>query len=106
MERRPKADLIFAVNRAGSFFGDIDFAVDNEENPTRLFTVKAKTDMDLLVLEKHDLYGLDQGFQKEMFALFKDSYRHLDKLNAMKKRSTLWLKRRYMDPPTTASSQQ
>ena len=51
VERRPKADLIFATNKPGSYFGDIDFAVINEKmEPKRLFNVKAKTDMDLLLL--------------------------------------------------------
>ena len=51
VERRPKADLIFATNKQGSYFGDIDFAVINEKmEPKRLFNVKAKTDMDLLLL--------------------------------------------------------
>ena len=31
VERRPKADLIFATNKEGSYFGDIDFAVINQK---------------------------------------------------------------------------
>ena len=51
VERRSRADLIFATNKSGSYFGDIDLAVINEKlQPKRLFTVKAKTDMDLLLL--------------------------------------------------------
>ena len=71
VERRPKADLIFATNKAGSYFGDIDFAVINQKRETtRLFTVKAKTDMDLLLLEQEDLYSIDSQFKKEIFSLF------------------------------------
>ena len=31
VERRTEADLIFATNKSGSYFGDIDFAVINEK---------------------------------------------------------------------------
>ena len=46
VEKRPKADLIFATNFEGSFFGDIDFtASDQNSEVKRLFSVKAMTDM-------------------------------------------------------------
>ena len=52
VERRQRADLIFATNKAGSYFGEIDFISLNESvSPRRMFTVKAKTDMDLLFLD-------------------------------------------------------
>ena len=51
-----KSDLIFATSKTGSHFGDVDFISGGLK---RAFTVKAKTDLDLLMLEKDDLYSLD-----------------------------------------------
>ena len=52
VERKPRADLIFATNKAGSYFGEMDFAaLQHSMEMKRSFTVKAKTDMDLLLLE-------------------------------------------------------
>ena len=96
VERRPRADLIFATNKAGSYFGEIDFISLNESHtPKRLFTVKAKTDMDLLFLDQDDLYSIDNQFKKEMLSLFNNAFEHLDKLKVMNKRSKKWLQRRY-----------
>ena len=44
--------------------------INEKLEPKRLFTVKAKTDMDLLLLEKEDLYSIDNEFKKEIFSLF------------------------------------
>ncbi len=77
VERRPRADLIFATNKPGSYFGDIDFAAGDGQEPSRQFTVKAKTDMELLVLQKSDLYSIDNEFREETFSLFRNSLPHL-----------------------------
>ena len=75
VERRPRADLIFATNKAGSYFGEIDFISLNVcANPRRMFTVKAKTDMDLLFLDQEDLYSMDNEFKKEMLSLFNNAF--------------------------------
>ena len=99
VERRPRADLIFATNKPGSYFGDIDFAVINQRREaTRLFSVKARTDMDLLLLEKDDLFLLENQFKKEILSLFENSLSHLEKLTSMNRRSSLWLKNRLNVP--------
>ena len=60
VERRPSADLIFATNTAGSYFGEIDFTqIHSTSDIARRFTVKAKTDMDLLLLESKEMYSID-----------------------------------------------
>ncbi len=64
VEKRPRADLIFATNKPGSYFGDVEFAIMTEnKDPKRHFCVKAKTDLDLLLLEKEDLYSVDNEFK-------------------------------------------
>ena len=74
VERRHRADLIFGKLREGTHFGDIDFTNLSEgDNPSRHFTVKAMTEMDLLLLEKEDLYAVDNCFKKEVFSLFQYS---------------------------------
>lgn len=96
VERRPRADLIFATHRPGSHFGDIDFAhLIEGEVSTRHFTVKARTDMDLLLLEKADLYSVDNSFKKEVFSLFQYSLKHLQKLREMSRRGEGWLHKRF-----------
>lgn len=75
VERRPRADLIFATNKAGSYFGEIDFiSLNVSAKPRRMFTVKAKTDMDLLFLDQEDLYSMDNEFKKEMLSLFNNAF--------------------------------
>lgn len=60
--------------------------------------MKAKTDMDLLLLEKEDMYSLDNQFKKEIYSLFTNSLSHLEKLKTMNKRSSQWLKRKLSVP--------
>ena len=50
--------------------------------------------MDLLLLEKEDMYSLDNQFKKEIYSLFTNSLSHLEKLKTMNKKSSLWLRRR------------
>ena len=96
VERRPRADLIFATHKSGSHFGDIDFANLNEgENPRRHFTVKARTDMELLLLEKANLYSCDNNFKRELFSLFEHSFQHLQKLKEMSRKGEGWLHKRF-----------
>ena len=39
----------------------------------RDFTVKARTDMELLLLEKAELYAVDSHYKREIFSLFENS---------------------------------
>ena len=60
VEKKPEADLVFAMNRAGSYFGDVDFIyIEEEDQSYRQFTVKARTDVELLTLQKEDIYAMD-----------------------------------------------
>lgn len=53
VEKKPEADLVFAMNRAGSYFGDVDFIfIEEDSDSFRNFTVKARTDVELLTLAK------------------------------------------------------
>lgn len=57
------ADLVFALNNAGSFFGHIDFALSAPESEARrAFSVKSRTNLELLVLQKADLFDIDANF--------------------------------------------
>ena len=94
VERRPTVDLVFGTLRQGAHFGDIDFT-NLEEGATncRHFSVKAKKDMELLLLEKADLYAVDNNFKKELFSLFEHSSLHLEKLKTMSRKGEGWLQR-------------
>ena len=50
--------------------------------------------MDLLFLEKEDLYSMDNEFKKEIFGLFNNSLNHLEKLKSMNRKSAHWLKQK------------
>ena len=54
--------------------------------------------MDLLLLEKDDLFLLENQFKKEILSLFENSLSHLEKLTSMNRRSSLWLKNRLNVP--------
>ena len=61
-ERPP--DLIYATVKEGNYFGDVDFMKDEEnEDYKRLFSVKAMSDLELLLLEKSDLYQIGLEFK-------------------------------------------
>lgn len=82
----PKPGFIFASSKGSSYLGDIEYADMNpQREPKRLFTVKAKTDMDLLILEKEDIYSLYNQFREEASSLFSNSFNRLEKLNKLKK---------------------
>ncbi len=75
VERRPQADLVFHREGPGSHFGDVDYAASSQDNESvRLFTLKAMSDMDLLFLEKEELFNIDIEFKEEVLALFTDSH--------------------------------
>lgn len=69
MIENPEADIIFAKNREGSLFGDIDF-IDTSPETRRVFSIKALSDMDLLLFPRNDLFQLDLDFKKEVVNLF------------------------------------
>lgn len=49
--------FIFSEFKEGTYFGDVDFVINKKEaEPKRNFTVKAKRDVELLVISKADLY--------------------------------------------------
>lgn len=66
--------MVFAVNRSGTFFGDIDFTLaEGEGEAKRAFSVKAKSNVELLTLQKQDLFNLDSEFSSEIKQLFEQS---------------------------------
>ena len=74
VEAKEDVDLVFAVNKTGSFFGDVDFTQSSEDHEARReFSVKAKTNVELLTLSKEDLFKLDQEFASEIKQLFSHS---------------------------------
>ena len=75
VEKRTVADLMFAYCHQGGYFGDEDFAASNQTSESkRLFTVKAVSDMDLLLLEKNVLFNIDVEFKGEVLQLFERSH--------------------------------
>ena len=97
VEKRNKADLVFGTLVEGSHFGDIDFTnMEEGDTSRRNFTVKARKEMDLLLLEKSDLFAVDNNFKKEIFSLFEHSRHHLQTLKTMSRKGEGWLQRRIM----------
>ena len=92
VERRNKGDLVFGAIRKGLHFGDTDFTSLKEGDTNRRnFTVKARTDMDLLFLEKEDLLAVNDFFQEEISSLFKHSSQDLEKLKEKRNDGQEWL---------------
>ncbi len=56
-------------------FGEVDF-LDNKD-PKRLFTAKAKEDVELLFITKNDLLDLGLEFKEEISLLFKNAHHNL-----------------------------
>ncbi len=82
---------MFAVNKVGSFFGDVDFTLTTEDGEAnREFTVKAKTDVELLVLQKHDLYEIDLQFKNEMTDLFSKTAEQFERLKDYHQKAKQW----------------
>ena len=76
-EHKKDADLIFAINRAGSYFGDVDFTLASSTvDARRFYSVKTLSDVTVLALHKKDLYNLDEDFKQEIHAFFKKSEAH------------------------------
>lgn len=72
--RRVGPDLIYASLNQGSVFGETDLIPFRGDEPERRsFSVKALTDVELLLLQKTDLYSLGSEFKKEITELFQDS---------------------------------
>ena len=51
--------------------------------------------MDLLLLEKQDLYQIDVDYKKEIFQLFHRSHAELSKLKNMNRRGSIWLQNKF-----------
>ena len=84
VEKRTHADLMFAYCHEGGYFGDVDFAASNQTSESkRLFSVKALTDMDLLLLEKSVLFNIDVEFKREVLHLFEHSHRQVIRLQRL-----------------------
>lgn len=82
---------MFAVNKQGSFFGDVDFTLTTEDGEAnRYFSVKAKTDVELLVLQKQDLYQIDLQFKREMTNLFVRSTSQFERLRGYFDKAKEW----------------
>lgn len=65
---------MFALDNTGSFFGHVDFALSSPDaEARRAFSVKARTNMELLVLQKSDLFDIDAHFKSEILELFAHS---------------------------------
>ena len=91
-------DLVFALNKPGSFFGHLDFAAAPHHpphlEPARQFSVKALSDVELLVLEKQDLFKIEEPLlQKELARLFEDSRSKLRTLTKYAKEARRWLRK-------------
>lgn len=96
VEKRSAADLIFATNITGSYFGDVDFAASDElKESKRLYSVKAMSDMDLLLLKKEDIYEMDMEFKDEVMGLFTRSHSQLCRLKKMLKKGHFWLSQKF-----------
>ena len=90
-ERKHDADLIFAVNGVGSYFGDVDFTLaGGTPDAKRFYSVKALSDVTVLALHKKDLYTLDEEFKVEVQEFFKRSETHERKLESYLKEANKW----------------
>ena len=90
-ERKQEADLIFAVNGAGSYFGDVDFTLSSRTTDAkRFYSVKALSDVTVLALHKKDLYTLDEEFLGEVQEFFRRSEKHERKLRDYLRRANEW----------------
>lgn len=70
--------MIYATVKEGNYFGDVDFMSDEDnEDYKRLFSVKAMSDLELLLLEKSDLYQIGLEFKNEISDLFSHSQEKL-----------------------------
>ncbi len=58
----------------------------------RQFPVKALTDVELLVLEKQDLYKIDMDFKNEIYLLFDRNKEKLAQLRSCARRAKMWIK--------------
>ena len=93
--RRTRADLVYAVNKEGTHFGDIEFVFSTEEEEARRqYSVKALSDLELLVLEKDDLYALDLEFKLEILELFENSLNRNNKLQVFREKAMEWFRSR------------
>lgn len=82
IHQKPVADQILATVHQGAYFGDIDFT-QSDVDCRRLISIKALTDMELLFLEREDLFELDTDFKEDFFSLFQYSHENRFKLLEM-----------------------
>ena len=59
---------------------------------SRHFPVKALTDVEVMVLEKSDLYKIDLEFKNEIFTLFQSCKEKLNKLRSYAFKAKQWRK--------------
>ena len=91
MLQQSEADVVFAINKEGSYFGELEFAISSDQQEVaRKFAVKALTDVEVLVLEKSDLYKIDLEFKNEIFSLFSRGKDKLAKLKSYALKARNW----------------
>ena len=96
VRQQPGADLVYASCPPGSYFGDLSLLqVKKAKTPSvRLFSVKALSDLDLLLLPKSALHNIHARFQPELLRLFKGSATTLARLQHQVKKGDQWIERR------------
>ena len=88
-----EADVVFAINKEGTFFGELEFSISSDQTEVpRKFPVKALTDVEVMVLEKNDLYKIDLQFKSEIFSLFSRGKDKLNKLKSYAQKAQQWRK--------------
>ena len=93
MLQQSEADVVFAINKEGSYFGELEFAISSDQQEVaRKFAVKALTDVEVMVLEKNDLYKIDLEFKNEIFSLFSSGKDKLAKLKSYALKARQWRK--------------
>ncbi len=77
--RKFPSDLVFIRVEQASYFGEYDFLVSGASEGRRTFTTKALTDVELLLLDKKDLYKVDLEFKDVTEQLFSNAFTRLAK---------------------------
>lgn len=69
----------------------MDFVINKgEAEAHRHFTVKAKKDVELLVISKGDLYQIGLEFKKEIIELFEEAEERYENLSELRKMCKEW----------------
>ena len=90
MIRKFPSDLVFIRVQEGSYFGDYDFLISGDNEGKRSFTSKALSDVELLLLDKKDLYKVDLEFKSITETLFSNAFSRLSKAERAQRRAEKW----------------